>query len=159
MSDAIRVNGNQLSWGSIVLKVDGDRYYGFTEISFGDKLERQYAWGMGKHQAPRGRSRGKYTPEPVKVKGPKSSVDAFLKALADRSPSGDSFGNVECEIVAQFAEANEPVLTVEANRCTVTSVVSSHSEGAEVLVDEIELMPMTIRRNGRVLFDDVDGSP
>ena len=56
MSDVIRVNGNQVSWGSIVLKFNGQRFYGFTSISFSDKRERVHAYGMGRHHAPRGRS-------------------------------------------------------------------------------------------------------
>jgi len=63
MADEIRVNGNQHSWGSIFLKFDGDRYFGFTAINFSDSRERVKAHGMGRHQGARGRSRGKYDTE------------------------------------------------------------------------------------------------
>lgn len=159
MSDAIRVNGNQVSWGSIVLKVGGERMFGFTSIDFGDKLEVVLAWGMGKHHAPRGRSRGKYTPDPVKLKGPKTSVQELRQMLADLSVDGASYGTVEFEIVVQFSEADEPPITVEIERCRFVANRASHEESADPLQDEIEISCMKIRHNGLVLFDESEGSP
>lgn len=159
MSDQIRVNGNQVSWGSIILKVGGDRFYGFTSIDFGDKLEVSLAWGMGKHQAPRGRSRGKYTPDPVKLKGPKTTVQALRQQLADLSTDDVSYGTVEFEITVQFSEADEDPITVEVERCRFVANHAAHEESAEVLQDEIEISCMKIRHNGLVLFDESEGSP
>ena len=159
MADLKRVNGNQISWGSAVAKVDGDRYHGFTEVSFGDKRERAYTWGMGKHQAPRGRSRGKYTPEPVKIKGPVASIEALCSALAAKSSTGTSYGDTEFQFTVQFSESDELPLTIEIERCVVVSRVASHSEGSEALQEELELSCMKVRRNGNVLFDESDGSP
>ena len=104
MSDQIRVNGNQLSWGSIILKLDQDVFTGFTSISFADKRERVKAYGQGRHHAPRGRSRGKYTIEPVKLTGWKDSVQIFRTQLAARSPDGKSYGDVEFQIIVQYVE-------------------------------------------------------
>src|SRR6185436_16366674 len=47
MTDSIRVNGNSHSWGSIVVKIAGVKYYGFDEISYGDKRERVKGYGLG----------------------------------------------------------------------------------------------------------------
>src|SRR5690349_19797360 len=158
-SDAIRVNGNQISWGSIVLKVGGARMFGWTSIDFGDKLEMTLAWGMGKHQAPRGRSRGKYTPDPVKLKGPKSTVHELRQSLADLSADGASYGTVEFEIVVQFSERDEPPITVEIERCRFAANRASHEESADPLQDEIEISCMKRRDDGLVLFDESEGSP
>lgn len=159
MSDAIRVNGNQVSWGSIVLKVGGERFFGFTSIDYGDKLEVAFAWGMGKHQAPRGRSRGKYIPDPVKLKGPKTSVQELRQQLADLSIDGVSYGTTEFHITVQFSEADEPPITVEIERCRFVGNHEAHEDGSEVLQDEIEISCMKIRRNDLVLFDESEGSP
>lgn len=159
MSDQIRVNGNMHSWGSIVVKIADERYYGFTSISYGDKRERVKAYGMGRHQAPRGRSRGKYSTDPVKLAGPKASCEALRVALASRSVDGKSYGDVEFEVVTQFIETGENPMTVQLKRCVVVEEASSHEEGADPLKDEMTLDTMQILRNGKTLFDSSQGSP
>jgi hypothetical protein len=154
MSDSIRVNGNQLSWGSIVCKVASEPIYGFTSISFSDKRERVKAYGMGRHQAPRGRSRGKYSADPIKLAGWRSAVAELRKRLADLSPDGKSYGDVEFQVVTTYFETDEMPLIVVAERCVWVSNSATDEEGAENLKEEVELDPMFIRRNGLVLFDN-----
>lgn len=157
--DDIRVNGNQHSWGSIKVKIDGVPYFGFKSISYGDKRERVKAYGMGKHQAPRGRSRGKYSTEPSKLGGPKSSIQALREALAAKSPDGISYGDVEFEVVIQYYERYELPITVQLERCVIVENTSSEEEGADPLNEEIALDVMKIYRNGLTLFDSSEGSP
>jgi hypothetical protein len=157
MGDQVRVNGEQVSWGSIKVKINGDPYYGFDSIAYGDKRERAKSYGMGKHHAPRGRSRGKYTTEPVKLRGPKSSVEALRAALASAATDGLSYGNTLCEIVVQFVEANETPMNVVISECLWVSDQAAHEEGVEILKEEIELDCMAIRRNGKTLFDATSG--
>jgi hypothetical protein len=159
MADQVRINGNQFSWGSIVLKCDGDRFYGFTGVSFADKRERVKAYGMGKHQAPRGRSRGKYSVDPVKLTGWKSSIQELRAALALQAEDRISYGNVEFTIVVQYVESGENPMTVELERCVLVGNSSSDEEGADPLKEELEIDCMMIRRNGLVLFDASEGSP
>lgn len=159
MADQIRVNGNALSWGSIIFKVEGDRYYGFTSIAYSDKRERVKGYGMGLHHAPRSRSRGKYTVENVKVGGPKSSFQILREALAARSSNGANYGDVEVQIVVQYIEADETEITVELERCVWAGNSSSDEENPDPLKEEIEFDCMLIRRNGLVLFDSSEGSP
>jgi hypothetical protein len=160
MADTIRVNGNQLSWGSIIVKIDGERIYGFTSISYADKRERVKAYGMGRHHAPRGRSRGKYTVEPVKLGGWKGSVQALRQALADRATDQTSYGDVEFEIVVQYVEpGDEFPIQADIERCVWVGNSSSEEEGADPLKEEIEIDAMLIRRNGLTLFDASQGSP
>jgi hypothetical protein len=162
MSDAFRVNNNQYSWGSIRLKIAGEDYFGFTAISFGDKRERVKAYGMGRHHAPRGRSRGKYTIEPVKLTGWKGSVEAARAALALRVQGGDagtSYSDVEFQIVVLYSEIDETPLIVEIDGCVWVGSTTAHEEAPENLKEEIEIDAMVIRRNGLALFDESQGSP
>lgn len=159
MADAIRVNGNQLSWGSIRLKVGGDVYTGFTAISYADKRERVTAYGMGRHHAPRGRSRGKYSTEPVKLTGWKSSVQAIRAALAAQASDGKSYGDVEFTIAVQYIEADETPMNVSIERCVFTGNSSSDEENPDPLKEEIEISCLYIRRNELVLFDASQGGP
>lgn len=159
MADEIRVNGNILSWGSIKIKLDGVPYYGFTSVSYSDKRERVKAYGMGKHHAPRGRSRGKYTVEPAKLGGPKDSIQRLREALAAKSANGSSYGDVEFEVVIQYFERDQIPITVQLERCVIVTNSSSEEESADPLKEEIELDVMKIYRNGLTLFDGSEGSP
>jgi hypothetical protein len=159
MADEIRVNGNQHSWGSIVCKVGGERFHGFTAIKFADSRERVKAYGMGRHHAPRGRSRGKYAVEPVALTGWKSSLQALREALAAQAADKASYGNVVFQIVVQYVEPGEKPITVELEDCVWSKNTSADEEGPDPLKEEIEIDCMRIRRNGLVLFDETEGSP
>src|SRR5262245_32419230 len=101
MADQYRINGNALSWASITLRVGDEVLTGFTGLTYADKRERTFVYGMGKHHAPRARTRGKYSVEPVKLKGPKSTMHALRTKLASLSPDGNSYGDYEFHINAQ----------------------------------------------------------
>jgi hypothetical protein len=159
MSDAVRINGNQLSYGSITLKLAGVVYYGFTGLSYGDKRERVKAYGMGRHHAPRGRSRGKYTVEPVKLTGWKSSVAEARRALAQQAQGGLSYADIEFQITAAYTELDETPVFVEINRCVWVGSSESNEENPDPLKEEIEIDPMVIYRDGLTLFDRSEGSP
>lgn len=160
MGDSVRVNQNMYSWGSIVLKLpNGDRFYGFNSVSFADKRERVKVYGMGRHHAPRGRTRGKYSTDPVKLSGPKGTVHAFRLALATLATDGRSIGDVEFTANVQFVETGELPMDVLIERCVLSSDSSSHEENPDPLKDEIELDCMLIRRNGMTLFDSSTGAP
>lgn len=157
MSDEIRVNGNQHSWGSITVKFDGDRFFGFTSIGYADARERVKAHGMGRAQAPRGRSRGKYTVEPVTLTGQKGSVQQLRQALADAG-DGESYGDTLFQIVVQYEEKDDSPVTVEIEDCVWSKNTASEEEGPDPLTEDIEIDCMRIRRNGLVLFDNSEGS-
>ncbi len=157
MSDEIRVNGNLHSWGSIILRINDDRYYGFTSINYSDSRERVKGHGMGRHHAPRGRSRGKYTTEPVTLSGFKGSVQQVRQALADAG-DGESYGDVEFQIVVQYVEDDDTPITDELDRCVWVKNTANNEEGPDPLKDEIEIDCMLIRRNGLVLFDNSETS-
>ncbi len=162
MADQLRVNGNQYGWGSIVCKVAGGRLEGFTGISYADSRERVKAWGMGRHQAPRGRTRGKYTTEPVKLTGFVGSMQTLREDLAKLSDDGVSYGDVEFEIVLMHVEpsaSSELPVVVEFGRCVITKNSASHEEGGDPSKEEIEIDCMSIRRNGLTLFDSTQGTP
>lgn len=154
MSDAIYVNGNTLSWGSIVAKVAEDVVYGFTGITISDKRTRTKGWGMGRHQAPRSRSRGRYEPDNIKLTGYRAAVGELRARLAAQAVDGESYGDVEFQVVLTYFESDELPLIVVAERCVWVSNNASDEEGSENLKEDIEIDPMFIRRNGLVLFDN-----
>ena len=159
MSDPFRINGNIHSWGSLILKVDGEPFTGFTSVGFGEKVTVVLAYGMGKHQAPRARTRGKYEPEPVKIGGPPGSFQILREALAQLSPTGTSYGNVVFQGVLQYVETDETPITIEMGGLRWTANTHSHEESPDPLKEENEFSCVGYRRNGLVLFDDSGGSP
>lgn len=159
MSDEIRVNGNLYSWGSIKLKVQGELFHGFTSITYADKRERVKGYGMGRHHAPRGRSAGKYSTDPVKLAGPKSTMQALRATLAALAPDRRSYGNVVFLIVVQYVEPGEIPMNVEIERCVLTGNSTTDEENPDPKAEEVEIDCMLIRRNGLTLFDDTEGSP
>lgn len=154
MSDGIRVNGNLHSWGSISVKADGDRYYGFKSIKYGQARERSLSYGQGKEHAPRGRSAGKYVPENATLGGAKSTILAFEESIAAKSPSGNSYGSASFDVVIQFIEAGDRPITIELLDCVIVKETSSHDEGPDALDEEIEIQPMRVKKNGMALYDD-----
>lgn len=158
MSDEIRVNGNVHSWGSIVLKIGDDRFFGFNQIGYADGRERSKVYGMGRHHAPRGRTRGKYTVEPVTLRGPKGTVQQLRDMLAQQA-GGSSYGDVEFEITVQYIEEDDTPITDVLEGCVWSKNSASHEEGPDALVDEIEADCMRIRRNDLVLYDESDVQP
>ena len=159
MADQYRVNDNLLGWASIRVKVAGEEFTGFTGLSYSQKRERTHVWGTGKHHAPRGRTKGKYTPGPVKLTGPKSSVEALRARLAQFSADGASYGDVLFDIVADYFEPGDVPILVEISACHIVGEDSSEEESADPLKEEIEIQCMAIRKNGRTLFDGSSGSP
>jgi len=154
----IGVNGNDFSWGSIVFKVDGELFDGFTKISYSHKRTRTKGYSAGRHHAPTHRSSGKYEPDQVKVTGYKSEIATLRAALARRSASGTSYGNVEFEGVVQFEESNE-FHQDDLSRLTWSEEGVDHEENTDLLTEEITFDTMGIKRDGLTLYDDTDGAP
>lgn len=153
MADDVRVNGNQHSFSSIILKIDDEKYYGFKSISYSDSRERTKTWGAGRHGAPRGRSAGKYDVENITVTMYKGSAQILRLALANAG-NGTSYGDTEVTIIVQFIEADDTEITDELERCVYVKSTSSSEEGPDSLTEDIEFSCMLIRRNGLTLFDN-----
>lgn len=157
MSDEARINGLQISWASLRLKIRGELYSGITSIDYADSRERAYTYGMGRHHAPRGRTAGKYTVEPMVMTVYPSTAKAIIEDLAGQAEAGRGYGSVSVPIVLQYIEQDDAVITVEFEDCALTKVENSHEEGPEGLNGKLTWMPMRILRDGLALFDSEAG--
>jgi len=153
MADEIRINGIAHSWGSTKLKIAGERYSGIMSISYSDKLETAFGYGMGKSQKPRSQSRGKYSAEQVTMKVQTSTAQAIRDQLAARG-GGLSYGTVLVPIVLQYLELDDSPITVEFEDCRLVEDGSSDEEGGDVLTVEIKFSTFGIRRNGKTLYSE-----
>ena len=153
MADTKQINGFAHSWGSIIAKAGGEEFYGFTAVSFADKIEETIIYGLGKAQGPRGRTRGKYSTEESKIKGPISTIAALRKALAALADDAKSYGTVEFPMTIQMVEADETPIIVELERCRLLSTTGSFSEGPDGLEEEVAIKPLFVTRDGLTLYD------
>lgn len=157
MSDATRINGNLISWASLKVKLNGEPYSGITSIEYSDGRERAYAYGIGRHHAPRGMTAGKYTPEPCVITCWKSTAKAIREAVAKRAQDGRSYGSVTDNVlVVQYVEPTDAVITVEIQDAPITKIEASDEEGPEGLNEKITLAPMRIIRDGLTLYDSTE---
>jgi hypothetical protein len=157
--DNFRVNGKQISWPDVICKVAGKEFVGLSGVSYGQKRERVKAYGMGRHYAPRGRTRGKYSADNPKLTFYKGSGQKFLDLLASLAPDGVSYGNVEFPMVIQYVADDESPIQIEFLDCCVAAETATDDESPDPSKDEIELDVMKILRNGKSLFDSTHGAP
>ena len=153
MADEIRINGIAHSWGSVKLKIAGERYSGVMSISYSDKLETAFGYGMGKDHKPRAQSRGKYSAEQVVMKAQSSTAQALRDMLADRGGT-PSYGVVAVSIVLQYLEPDDSPITVEFEDCRLVEDGSSDEEGSDVLSVELKWSTFGIIRNGLTLYQE-----
>lgn len=153
MADDVRINGHQHSWGSTKLKKDGEEYTGVTSIDYGDKLESVLAYGTGKAHGPRGRSSGKYTPDPLVLVMWKASAQRLRAELSKKSRSGKSYGKVISQWTLQFIEEGDDPITIDFQDCKWAENKATDEENPDPLKDTVTLQPMRILRNGLALFE------
>jgi|SRR6185295_9212836 len=154
--EELRVNGNLIGWGSHILRIDGDRIYGVTAISWDHSRERAYGAGMNRAHAPVGRTSGKYVPGTLKMTMYEHTAIALREKLAALASDETSYGNVAVPIFLQVAEG-EKTATVEFEECCVVKEGSDAEENPDPKKQTWEWSPMRIINNGFTLFDDTEG--
>lgn len=155
MGDTVRVNGVQISWSSVKLKIAGTPYSGITAVEYADGVEKAFAYGMGRHHAPRGVTRGKYTPEPFVLTCWASTAQAIRSDLNAKA-GARGISNVPVAIVLQYVEKDDAVITIEALDATLTKNEASNEEGPDALSEKLTFLPMRIKRNGVALYDTTE---
>lgn len=152
--DPVRINGKAFSWASTSFKLGSLPITGITDVTYGDKLEKAYAYGMNRSHAPIARTKGKYVPDPLKITVHRHTAHAIREALAKGSPDGKSTGSTSKTVTIQSVEGDLPVQTVEAVGCELAEDTGTHSENADPEKEELTFSVMFYRRNGKTLFDE-----
>lgn len=152
MSDALRVNGNLIGWGSHIFKINGERIFGLMSIGWTEKRERAFGYGMTRSHAPLGRTSGKYTPGPLKTTLHKHTATALRQSLADLVDDGRSYGNAEVPVFLQYVEGDK-VFTVEFELCATTGQDCTDEENPDPTKEEWEWSYMRCSQDGLTLYD------
>lgn len=159
MSDQPRINGVAQTWASIAVVIADQRYYGIKEITYGDKIEAPFGYGLGAAYAPQRQGRGKYSTDPVVLKVYRSTAEAIRSALAALSPVG-AYSLSECQVIINTQEVLvgiETPLVVIAERCRLLEEKVSDSESPDALEEELTFSTFAISRNGKYKFDITQG--
>src|SRR5262245_32277787 len=136
--DKIRINGAQYDQGSVILKISGVQIHGFNAVSWSHKRERVKSIQTGKDRRPKGRSRGKYTIENLKIGVRRDTASQIKLILAAQAADGQSYGEVDdTPIVLQYVEdeSNQSPVTVEFNQCALVSDGGNSEEDGPDMVD------------------------
>lgn len=152
MADTQRVNGFITSWGDIAFKLDDERYYGVTEINYGDTRARTKVYGMRRDGLPIGRTRGKYEASEVTAKMTYPAWVELRDALAAQATDSASFGDVifQGEVQYTYGESDETHTDELIDLC-VTGVTVGASEGPDAIMVDITMDCMSIKRDGLTL--------
>ena len=141
-----RVNGAEYD-GSIILNVAGEEFSGPEEVGYDDKIERAKTWGMtGKNRAPRGRTRGKYTPSDVTLKGPKKGMKEIRDKLA--ALGGGVLGNAEFQITVSYLDDFGSTTDVLEGAKIISIKGGGNANSTDPSVEEWTLDIMSIRWSG-----------
>lgn len=151
MSDEVRINGNQLGWGSAKLKIEGTPYTGITAIEYNDGVEVSHAYGMGVDHAPRGMTAGKYTPEPFVLTCWASTAKAIRADIAARAQPGRGLSSVRSSIILQYIEPDDAVVTVEVIDARLVKNEASNEESPDGLSEKLTFAVMRYVRDGHSL--------
>lgn len=149
--DPTIINGSTYAYSSISLELDGFPYFGVLEISYADKVEVTYGYGLTPGHQPLRRTRGKYSVEDPKVTMAGPSGREFLSALALKA-AGNGFGEVEFVGTVTYGEATLGVVVDVLERCRLIGNSVTNSESADENKVEFTLSCMAIRWNGQYRF-------
>lgn len=157
MSDYIYMNGYAFSWESSILTIGTERFTGITNVSYGQKRERGKGWGMNRSHRPTRRTSGKYTPNPLKMKGFADTIQSIKNYLMSLAPDLRSYGNVIVPITFQLYEPTLGQIHRNFLDCTIDEETNSHEESPDPTQDEIQFDHMGIFTNGGTLWDSTKG--
>jgi hypothetical protein len=151
--DLKRINGNDLSWGSGIIKIAGARLHGIQEIDFGDKRVRELVWGMSKSGAPRARTTGEYQPDEGRLLVPESSAVRIRRGLANAIGS-TSYGDAEflLDITWREAGSDAEMSTVQLVSTVITGDKAAPKRGPGPVLAELAIQYKRIVRNGLTLY-------
>lgn len=151
MGDQIRTNGREFD-GSIVMKLAGDEFGGFTEITYDDGIEEVLTYGAQRYRGPRGRTNGKYVPGKVTLKGPKKAVRALTSKLAELG-GGVLTKPIFQGTVAYLDGGGDSITDTLGDLRLLKRKGEVKGDTADPATEELELGVLYIKWDGATMFD------
>ena len=145
-----RVNNVILSWNSMTTKIDGDPYEGIIGLDYDQGRERKIVYGQRKDGTPLGKTSGRYSVKPVKLRMLRDSADTFTDYLTTQGLG--SYGDAVFQINCQYVEPGSKPITVILTGCTVDDENDVNAEGVDELVTEFTIGALACIKNGKRLW-------
>jgi len=133
-------------------------YVGVTALDYEEKRERKLVHASRRDGTPLGMTSGKYSIGSLKITMLRSS---FQRLIEDLSVLGlGSYGDARFPIIAKYFEplALIPPIVIAVDGARVTGAKDSYAEGIDELVTEVDMMAMSLTRNGLRLWSVVNGT-
>ena len=142
------VNGIRYDWSSVEIDLGGKKYFGIKDISYKHSLEPGEVYGT--HAQILGRTRGQYKSE--------ASITLFKEEYSDLLEAlGDGYMERSFDIIINYADANQSIVTDKVIGCRIKSADESHAQGTEALVVKLDLHVMMILEHGKKPINNMLG--
>ncbi len=155
MSDARRVQVNLAGFPSHIFKIDGERFFGVNSVTFDEKRERAFGYGMDRAHAPRGRTPGKYTPGELKIKFFKDTAITLRASLKARAADSRSIGDVVMQMRLDVDEG-EIQGSIQWHDVVYTGPSHSVEESPDPTFEEWAFSFMRAETEGTTLFNSIE---
>lgn len=161
MTDIVetRLNGTPFSATSCSWSIALAPFIGITALNYEQKRERKLVHASRRDGTPLGMTSGKYSVGSLGITMLRSSYQRLIEIL---TPLGlGSYGDASFPILATYSEpqailAGVLPVTIDIEGCRIVGEKDSYQEGVDELVTEVELMAMSIKRNGLRLWSVVN---
>ena len=162
MTDIVqtRLNSAIYSATSCSWNIGGAPYVGITALNYEEKRERKLVHAARKDGTPLGMTGGKYSVGAVSITMLRASFDLLTTQLTALGLG--SYGDAVFPIVATYSEVAAQLqgvlpIVVLIDGCRITGVKEGFTEGIDELTTEVEIMAMSLTRNGKRLWSVVNG--
>lgn len=140
---ATTINGVTYDWHSIEVLAKGVSCPELKDISYKESGKRTKVFGTPRNAV--GRTGGKSEPE-ASMTMFKAQWEQFKAQL------GNGFGLVEFNVLVNYSEENQPIVTDALIGCTVEEVDTSPSNGDDPVEVKLSLSVMRMKHNGLEMF-------
>lgn len=161
MSDLIqtRLNGTPFSATSCSWRFAGAPYVGITALSYEEKRESKLVHASRRDGTPLGITAGKYSLGAFTVTMLRTSFDILSGQLTALGKG--SYGDARFPFTAEYSDidagaAGTPPIVILISGCKIVGVKEAYAEGIDELLTEVEMMGLTLVRNGKQLWSVVN---
>lgn len=162
MVDFVRLNNRVMSAKSITFNIGGVPYKGITAADYEEKLTKPLIYDNDPSGGPVGMPSGKYEPQPCSLTMLKDVFTVkFLPQMGLLSTANLAPGSwaqtPPIPIGIQYVELPLPPCLDLLAGCEITGAKDTYQEGVDAAVVVISFQPMSISRNGLVMFNRLRG--
>lgn len=152
MADLIRLNGKAFDHSSFRMTIAGRRLRTMKEVKYSQKRTRAKVPGNTKSQRPIAKTSGNYEFDKLTVTVTRAEAHAVRQLLSSKSADGESYGDVEVPIVAQYVERGLPTMVDSFKKCTLETDAGGTTYGSDPHYEDLVFDADSMTRNGMHLY-------